>query len=99
MLHTARGGRLAQRPPVNSAPPQQAQPFVQAGFGPLPMLPPPGSELGIIVGRGGGEGLPANLMAENAEGAAGVEIGSDDQNPVTLFVGQAFFGVAGFIPR
>ena len=39
-----------------------------------------------------------NLVTENAQSTAGVEVGSDDQNPLALFVRQASFRIVRFVP-
>jgi hypothetical protein len=61
-------------PAVDEVPPQQAHPFVNAGFSPLPMRPPMGSKLGCVVRCGDGKPFSRKLVAKNAESSAGVEV-------------------------
>jgi hypothetical protein len=46
------GDGIWSAPAIYNAPPQEAQPFIEASFSPLTLLPPAGSEF-PIVSRGG----------------------------------------------
>src|ERR1700722_5447726 len=90
---------LQSAPPVHGGPPDQAQPFIDAGLGPLAMRPPTRPELRVIIGGSNREVHTANLMTEYAERSAGGEVGGDDQNPIAAAASQAFSGVERFILR
>src|ERR1017187_9666196 len=89
---------LLSTPSLDSIPPYQPQPFVQASFGPLPVGPPAGAELCIVASRSHRKGLPVNLVAEDAERAASVVVRCDDQDSCAFFARQAFFHVVRFLP-
>src|ERR1019366_7653408 len=95
---SALGRQFCSMPPFNRVPPQQPQPFVHASLGPLPVGPPTCPELRLVASRSNREGLPLNLVAEDAERAACVELRCDNQDPAAFFPGQAFFHVVRFLP-
>src|ERR1035437_7213124 len=93
-----RAASIVSTPSLDSIPPYQPQPFVQASFGPLPVSPPAGAELCIVTSRSHRKGLPVNLVAEDAERAASVVVRCDDQDSCAFFARQAFFHVVRFLP-
>src|SRR3984957_11510033 len=93
---SALGKRFCSSPALDSTPPQQPLPFIQASLGPLPVGPPQGSELRLIPRPGDREGLPTDLVAKNAQRPAGVDLRRGDQIPPALFALQAFFRILRF---
>jgi hypothetical protein len=67
--------------------------------GPMPVRPPAGSELLDIMCSGDGERLPMNFVTEDAESAARVKVGSNNQNPTVFHLSQALGRVMGFVRR
>jgi hypothetical protein len=87
-------------PPVDRIPPHQAQPLVHTGLCPLPVGPPSSSKLGFVARRRGGKRGSMNLMAENAQRTAGMEVGGHDQDRLWAYThaSQARFRVMRLIP-
>lgn len=62
------------------------------------MSPPARSKLRLVAGRCDCKGFPSNLMPEDAECPASVELGGHDQDPRAGFPAQTFLNVVGFVP-
>lgn len=96
-LISALDTRSCSAPALDHSPPQQPHPFVHARLGPLPANPPTLPELRVVPGRRRRERLPTNLVTEDAQRPARVEVRCDNQDPAARFACQAFFRIARFI--
>ncbi len=84
-------------PSFHGIPPYGAQPLFEARFGPLPMGPPASAELRVIVRSGYRKGFSLDLVAEDAQGTPGVEVGGHDEDVIAVFWSQAFFNIVGLV--
>ena len=84
-------------PAVEEFPPDQFEPLLEVHFSPLAMAPPLRAKLVFIEGRRNAVGRRRN-PAKNAERPAGVVIGRDQQNALTVYTLKATGDIFGFVP-
>src|ERR1019366_7394726 len=83
-------------PPVHPFKPQHLQPLIKSCFCPFPVRPPGCAEFRRITGRGHVDLVLRQAMAEDQQGAAGVEFGGHDQQSMRVDRLQATAHVFGF---
>src|SRR5579863_9176481 len=90
--------RICSTPAFECIPPEQAQPLIQASFGPLSMGPPARAKLGCVSSCGNREKSSAKFVPEDAQRSASVEVRGHDQHPPALLVRETSFDVVRFVP-